>query len=911
MKIKSKIFTLFIVILLVFSTIYFVIPTFSHVDGAIMDLSRKKTQFTAEWPVNVTAGFLSSPAVANVDKTQDTFEIVIGDMAGNLHVFKSDGSELEGWPINIGTNITSSPAVADVDGDSQLEIFIGTGDGEIYGLNHDGTSLSGWPVQTGGNVESSPAIGDIDGDNSSEIIVGSNDGQIWAMESNGANVSSFPVDVGSSITSTPALANINEAADTALEIVFGTSSGHLYVMNGNGDNITGFPVDLGSSISSSPAIGDLDGDGSYEIAACSESGKMAIFNDDGTAASNWPWQSGYTIVSSPVFADLNQDGDYEVYIGTYRPAIYAYGMSGLDFKWSQAVGEIVRSTPAVADIDKDGFLDIFYAGKDGNIHAWNKDGTPIAAFTTTSDKPLSPTGFVASPVIADLDNDGFLEIILASEKGTAESGKIYVIDTGSGGHAPWCCFKGNPARDAFATDSDSDGLLDIEENYFATSSSSTDTDDDGMPDSWEIANGLKPLDKNDAGLDPDGDAISNLQEYQGKTDPNVSDLEKGQLTPEQALIQTLTIIAIIVVVLVAISGSFLYWARNRGIILKTGKFKEDELPLNERMKEYEEEVAKAFAEEEKTRIISDIMTPADEEIQFVDEFGVKDLEISYSYEIQRIIDRLEQTRSVLGYDIILEQQQNAKNLKTKWLAEKEEVKITDKVKAEIESKLEEVIGTIPTYIREQNGAVKAEITTRKAVFIEQFEELKTRTDQSFDIDSAHFLDQLILLTEELKRTTRSVGVFSLKLDKELTFLEQQQSLEEETRAAVAGWKSVSGEMEKKYVKLDAEWNQKAVSLAKKHLDTSFKKGLDEKDELRSGTETWLASGNKEEARTFMGFAYTKTRTVFSDILATIDRLLELEILKDGDSYVEELASKTQEELDEIEKFKESKEKELL
>lgn len=40
-----------------------------------------------------------------------------------------------------------------------------------------------------------------------------------------------------------------------------------------------------------------------------------------------------------------------------------------------------------------------------------------------------------------------------------------------------------------------------------------DTDGDGLPDAWETANGLNPLDPNDANRDTDGDGISNRNEY--------------------------------------------------------------------------------------------------------------------------------------------------------------------------------------------------------------------------------------------------------------------------------------------------------------------------------------------------------------------------------------------------------------
>jgi len=55
--------------------------------------------------------------------------------------------------------------------------------------------------------------------------------------------------------------------------------------------------------------------------------------------------------------------------------------------------------------------------------------------------------------------------------------------------------------------------------------SALDSDGDGMPDAWEIANGLNPYDPTDAGLDPDGDGLTNLQEYLLGTNPHVADTD--------------------------------------------------------------------------------------------------------------------------------------------------------------------------------------------------------------------------------------------------------------------------------------------------------------------------------------------------------------------------------------------------
>ena len=47
-----------------------------------------------------------------------------------------------------------------------------------------------------------------------------------------------------------------------------------------------------------------------------------------------------------------------------------------------------------------------------------------------------------------------------------------------------------------------------------------DSDGDGMPNRFETANGLDPLDPADASEDLDGDGFTNLQEFKAGTDPN-------------------------------------------------------------------------------------------------------------------------------------------------------------------------------------------------------------------------------------------------------------------------------------------------------------------------------------------------------------------------------------------------------
>jgi hypothetical protein len=74
-------------------------------------------------------------------------------------------------------------------------------------------------------------------------------------------------------------------------------------------------------------------------------------------------------------------------------------------------------------------------------------------------------------------------------------------------------------------DSDHDGLSDSDEtNVYGTNPNNPDTDGDGMPDGWEVNNGLNPL-VNDANGDADGDGLNNLGEYQHGTNPHNPDTD--------------------------------------------------------------------------------------------------------------------------------------------------------------------------------------------------------------------------------------------------------------------------------------------------------------------------------------------------------------------------------------------------
>jgi hypothetical protein len=468
----------------------------------------------------------SSAAVADFDGDGDK-EIVIGGRDGMLYVLAYNGSSWSvvwsrqtaqdlngaGAPsdspcVTSQGDVRSSPAIADLDDDGRLEIVVTTGGDPANHRNggvlvYQYTSpwsfslVPGWPqpkldiVGEGAGASfpdgcwdgiwSSPAVGDLDGDGDLEVVVEGFDRRLHVWHHNGVYASGWPIappDVHRGGWASPAIADID--GDSLPEVIFATDDYGstappylLYVFNGDGSPVPGFPVEASQNMQSSPAIGDINDDGWLEIVVgtgtyeTTGGNKVYAWDHTGNLLSGWPQTTGGNMPAPPALGDLDNDGDLEVVIGCGAegdpyPApctsLYAWHGDGsvvagfpqippANNPW--AGGDTPNGlpyTPVLADYDGDGSVEILVL----NRWAWGVSAVENNGQIIQNPPFVTQNALSSSPLVDDVDDDGDLEVVIAgaTSEASGSKGAVYIWDVNGGvdDALPWPMFHRDVAR---------------------------------------------------------------------------------------------------------------------------------------------------------------------------------------------------------------------------------------------------------------------------------------------------------------------------------------------------------------------------------------------------------------------------------------------------------------------------------
>ncbi len=393
----------------------------------------------------------------------------------------------------------ASPAVADLDKDGQAEVIWGSYD--LVVLNGSNGSLER-REPSGSRVWPGLAVADLTGDGNLEVIAGRSGDQVTVYNStSGALWTRNPF--GGGEVRTLAVADLE--TDGQLEIIVGRASGgstrQLNVYEPNGAVRPGWPArhdgEAGygwGMYNENVAVADLNGDDYKEIigptdthyiTALTRSGSQLpassiygagkVWSQVGVHVDHTVDLRGYANCgvehrpnfanSAPAIADVNGDGVREIIvvgnvyncaIGNdesgdlyYLPWILKLDRtrwSGSGFDWttiplpapgsgplSEDYDVIQNAAPnaVVADLDGDGFKEILYPSYDGRLHAYWLDKTQHGDWPYEVTTSANDYRFASEPAVVDIDADGQAEVIFTSwpRNGGNRLGKLHILNS--------------------------------------------------------------------------------------------------------------------------------------------------------------------------------------------------------------------------------------------------------------------------------------------------------------------------------------------------------------------------------------------------------------------------------------------------------------------------------------------------
>lgn len=304
----------------------------------------------------------------------------------------------------------------------------------------------GWPVELGVLSWSGPTVEDVDNDGDKEIFIGTLNGTVYAFHHDGTEVidrDGDPVTIGefataaASVWSSPSVADLH--GDGIFEIVVtprGSTSGHTvnawHVQDSNQDGspdiVQGWPTPYftRTAVLSSPVLANVDGDNRLEIISMDQAGYVHVWEHDGTLKTWWPKIAGSgsgrgELYATPAVGNLDDDPQLEIVAtGGNRSAgvgsIYVWNHAGLENPLVFEGPGPFSASPILADLDTDGELEIVAVSEQHLVFGLEVDGSPAPGWEGGKAIDVINIGnlnrVTPSPAVGDLDQDGQLEVVV-------------------------------------------------------------------------------------------------------------------------------------------------------------------------------------------------------------------------------------------------------------------------------------------------------------------------------------------------------------------------------------------------------------------------------------------------------------------------------------------------------------------
>ncbi|MFT5679646.1 MAG: hypothetical protein ACI8RZ_000550 [Myxococcota bacterium] len=385
------------------------------------DVEYSEGSFTpiTEWSFGTTS-FCGPPAAGQIIDSNgsgaiddDDMPVVVLYQSSRVVALWGDGSGVAWQNAETSFGQDGGFAIGDVTGDGWPDVITASSsqvcaiDGNTGTTHWCTTGLSSSLDPSG---YSYPSIADMDGDGRAEVIIGRTilhgvDGVIRGQGSHGNGAAPY----GGSGASTYGVISvvIDIDNDGTMEVITGNAA---YAADGSTIWYNGGPDGL-------VAIADFDGDGQGEIVKTSGT-LVTGLETDGSVAWGPLTYSGN--IGTPAIDDLDGDGTPE-FVFAAQNSLVAMEWGG-SVLWTSAVSDASGAAgPTLFDFEMDGYPEVLYADE-GSIKFFSgRDGS----LKFNSNEHSSYT-ILETPIIADVDNDDQVEIILGHCSPTGSMGSVTV-----------------------------------------------------------------------------------------------------------------------------------------------------------------------------------------------------------------------------------------------------------------------------------------------------------------------------------------------------------------------------------------------------------------------------------------------------------------------------------------------------